>query len=192
MPPQDPNITHTNNVEDRDELFLRGTRENEDSYDLLILKTREAVLSFDAVEKLAKIPWYAADLLKNTTHVEALSSALHMATSHHALGVEEVMAGEGTKEITLNKFKVAIGHHLHALKLISETKHLRAAANMSSPGGRLLATSSMGAANAAPFKVRRLTVRYGDLSIVSHDCTLHSVLKLRPILLTCKFSMPCS
>ena len=79
-----------------------------------MLKTSEEILSFDVADKFARIQMYAAFFLKNTTHLEALSNALHMAKSHHALGVEESMAGEEmtikTKKEALNHFKVAINH----------------------------------------------------------------------------------
>ena len=167
MPPQDEKMMDTDTVKGRDKQLRRSSGEIESGNDLLMLKTREAIISSDVTEKLAKIPWHAVDLLKNTTHLKALASALHLAKSHHALGVEEVMTGKEEtgpiKKKNLNKIKVAVSHHMQALRLISETQRLRAAFNISLLGGRLLKNSLIGAANAAPL-----------ISDVSYDFTLHS------------------
>ncbi len=99
-------------------------------YDTLVLKTQDVISSYydqsDGASRLS----HGAHSLKNTTHLEALSTALQMARSHHALGVEAVNARD------LPQFKAAIHHHLNALKLTRETERLRAVANNSAIGGR--------------------------------------------------------
>ena len=103
-------MENMNTAKDRNDPLIH----EQDSDDLLILKTSDAILSFDVAEKFARIPMYASNFLKNTTHFEAMSNALHMAKSHHALGAEESMAGEEMaikiKEEGSHNFKVAINH----------------------------------------------------------------------------------
>lgn len=139
------------------------------SDDMLSLKTREVIMSFDVIQKLAKIPLYSAYLLKNTPHLKALSTALLMARSHHALGVEEAFAEEestATEREIVNKFRVAIHHHLCALKLISEVQRLRAVPSISL-GGNECTISSVGASNMNTLREQRLTVCARDLDVVS-------------------------
>ena len=193
---QDPKISHMNQIEDS----------NND--DMLIHKTREVILSFNLIQKFDMLPLYSAYLLKNTTDLKALSAALHMARSHHALGVEEAMAGvlkaampetATIKEETLDQFKVAINHHLYALKLIGETQRLRSVPNMSLLDEKNSTVSSASAAHMDTLKEERLATieqyRYQsilttcarELSIVSYESIF--VFESSLILLTHNFSI---
>ena len=126
----------------------------EDSNDPLILATRDAITSTEEMQNLAKTPAHLR-ALQNTTHIEALSAALHMARSHHALGVEEARAGTMT---------AACRRHLYAFELIGKTQCLRAAFKVS-PLGRKLPSPSL--------RERRSATRHRDLSVVSRDCKTH-------------------
>mmetsp|Transcript_2373 Transcript_2373/g.4182 ORF Transcript_2373/g.4182 Transcript_2373/m.4182 type:complete len:218 (+) Transcript_2373:160-813(+) len=74
---------------------------------------------------------YDAKSLKNTTHLKALSSALQLASSHHALGVELT---KGTSEDS-EPLEEAIVHYLQALEFIRVAQCLRAASDVLSMGG---------------------------------------------------------
>jgi len=104
-----------------------------------------------AEEDADELSFSGVQSLKNTIHLGALSTALQMARSHHAVAVataSEATATTGGEEAgntNVLKFGVAANHHLRALELISETHRLRTASNMSSLGGGRSATRFKGA-----------------------------------------------
>lgn len=72
-----------------------------------------------------------------------------MSRSHHAVAVELVTASEDTstapREHHLNKLRLAVNHHLCALKLVCEAQHIRAASctpslNIGEPTARFVGT----------------------------------------------------
>mmetsp|Transcript_40064 Transcript_40064/g.73298 ORF Transcript_40064/g.73298 Transcript_40064/m.73298 type:complete len:965 (+) Transcript_40064:3-2897(+) len=175
---QDPkDEKHSNNRRHRDHLLFAPARYSNVIAvidDPLILETHHVLHSYDETNSITSRLYsqHGAHSLKNTTNLKALSTALQMARSHHALGVEVVSAAkEEEEEITtgedeLDIFKVAMNHHLQALTLTRETQRLRAAVNISSLGRRKSPTLFNGAAMSVDSGGRRLTTRGRDFSIL--------------------------
>ena len=119
--------------------------------------------------------------LRKTTHLSALSTALEMARSRHAVAVEMVMTAEKESMTLIDaiKMRAAINHHLRALTLNCETRRLRAASHTSSlnKGKSIARAHFVGAArrvivtNRLTPGGRRLTARGRDLAVVSYDHT---------------------
>eukprot|EP00580_Thalassiosira_gravida_P014014 CAMPEP_0201683380 /NCGR_PEP_ID=MMETSP0494-20130426/52097_1 /ASSEMBLY_ACC=CAM_ASM_000839 /TAXON_ID=420259 /ORGANISM="Thalassiosira gravida, Strain GMp14c1" /LENGTH=1049 /DNA_ID=CAMNT_0048167155 /DNA_START=374 /DNA_END=3521 /DNA_ORIENTATION=+ len=103
--------------------------ELEDNDDPLIHETSGLMSSYH--ESRPPKHSYDAKSLKNTTHLKALSSALQLASSHHALGVELT---KGTSEDS-EPLEEAIVHYLQALEFIRVAQCLRAASDVLSMGG---------------------------------------------------------
>ena len=143
--------------------------------------THDETLSFDMIMDLAKIPNRSVRDVRSTSHFEALSAALLLARSNHALGVAEVLAGEeeeeeeggrgtaaGEEDERAAGFRLAAHHHLHAVKMIG------AAQVRLQPWllrGRLSPAGAREATNAAPPRGRRLATRARDLGAVSRNGT---------------------
>ena len=83
---------------------------------------------------------HAARSLKYTTHLKAMSTALQMTRSHHAVGVEAAAAVDDTEsapdEDTLDLFREAANHHLCAYKVICEIRRLREASRSKASKGK--------------------------------------------------------
>ena len=143
--------------------------------DPLIVETHDLICSNYEPHDSSRLASHSVHSLKNTIHLKALSTALQMAKSHHAVAVEVVMAAEeeltAPSEEHLIKFRVAVNHHMRALELICET----AASNPSS-GGRK--SHFVGAAAKRVTEINRVTLGGGrrathgcDLGVVSYDHT---------------------
>jgi hypothetical protein len=134
--------------------------------DPLIVETHDAI--DDELHDSSRFPSNGAHSLKNTTHLKALSTALRMARSHHAVAVEAATAAEESADS--DRFRTALNHHLRALQLICETQRLRAASNKST-GENLRfmgAAKRVIAASRVLSGGRVLATRAHDLSTVSY------------------------
>ena len=119
--------------------------------------------------------------LKRTIHLKALSTALQMARSHHALAVEVAAAvdnvstapGEDSSDLLQEAAKEAANHHLCAYKVICEIRRLREASDKASAGQKNTLGRFKGAgkmiimANRLGEAGGRLTARGRDIGLVS-------------------------
>lgn len=97
--------------------------------------------------------------LTNTTHAKALTTAMEMVSSHHALGVEAMKNTTGDK----SQYKTAIHHHLHAWLLLCEVQRQ----HRGEPARRNSKNLVGDTMNVVSGTGRKLTVRGKDLSVVS-------------------------
>ena len=108
----------------------------------LIVETQELICSRYQTHDSSSLSAQGAPPLKNTIHLNALSAALLMARSHHAIAIEGAIIGK--EEATFRskqrsdqvRVAISITHHLVALILIRETQHLRLASHRASRKGR--------------------------------------------------------
>ena len=147
--------------------------------DELIVKTQNLI----GAHTSSGLSSHCAHSLKNTIHLKALSTALQMARSHHALAVEAVIVSResltAASEESLDLFRVAIGHHLCALRLLCEIRRLRTASNKTSLDRKKFGTRFKGAAKKIILANRvtpaggRLTASGRDIGVVSYDRNTH-------------------
>ena len=115
--------------------------------------------------------------LKCTTHLKAMSTALQMARSHHALAVEMAAAADNTQtapgEDSSDLFQEAANHHLCAYKVIYEIRRLREASDKASKSKKKALGRFKGAAKIIVMANRfgeaggRLTTRGHEIGLVS-------------------------
>ena len=153
-------------------------KEHRDKYteDILFMKTNELICSGQGTQSSFKLLSHSAHSLQNTIHVKALSTALQMARSHHALAVEAVMVlddktTDPSKECSTSR---SLSHHLCAFKLFCEIRRRRMAFKSSSLDGGVYGTRFKGAAKKIMLANRvsgggRLTASGRDIGVVSRD-----------------------
>ena len=140
--------------------------------DPLIAKTHRSIGFGDNV-------CFGVQSLNHTTHLAAVSTALQMAMSHHAIGAEVASAVDDTSptadEDTSELFKEAAKHHLGAYKMLCDIRSLREASEKASKGkinalGRFKGAAKMiVTANRIGEAGGRLTMHGRNLGLVSFD-----------------------